>query len=64
MHENSYDIDHNLPDHDIDQNKISKSQPKTIVSHQILNRFKAIEHLLLVDNESAQENDTGSKQRV
>ena len=61
MHENSHDVDHYLSDQNVDEDEISESKAESIVSHQILNRFKAVEHLLLIDNKSTQKDDTSSK---
>jgi len=60
MHVNSNNVDHNLTNHDVHDNERTKGQQESIVSHQVFYRFFREEHLLLVYDESIQEDNATS----
>jgi hypothetical protein len=64
MHENSYQIDHDLSDQNVEQNNGRKCYTEAVHPLKAFYRFKRVEHLLLIDQEASHENNTCSKQSV
>ena len=57
MHENSHDINHDLSDGNIDSYHGEECNGETIVSDEIFYTLLGQQNLLLIDNESTQEDD-------
>ena len=64
MHENSYQIDHDLSDQNVEQNNGGKCYTEAVHPLKVFYWFKGIEHSLFIDQEASHENNTCSKQSV
>lgn len=64
IHIDSNDINHDLSDDNVNNNEQTKCADEAVVSDQVFNWFNWQEDLLLVDDETIQEDDATSKQGV
>ena len=64
VHEDSNDIDHHLPDQNVNNYEYYESQPESIVPSQVLQGLVRVKDLLFVQNESTQEHDARSEEGV
>ena len=64
VHENSYNIDHDLSDGNVDCDHGEECDGETVVSDEIFHTLLRQENLLLVDDESTQEDDATTQKSV
>ena len=57
MHENSHNVNHDLSNGNIDSNHGEERDEKTIVSDEVFYTLLRQQNLLLINNESTQEDD-------
>jgi len=57
VHENSHDVDHDLSDCNIDSNHRKECNSETIISDEVFYTLLRQQNLLLIDDESTQEDD-------